>query len=95
MDEFAQAIVACVDIAHGATRAGDAALVGDDDDAVAGILECVECFGDAGEEEGELGLEHVAPLDAFPCGVGEIGVAVDGVIAIEEDRRARGIRHGG
>lgn len=91
MDEVAHAIVAGIDIVHGATRAGDAALVGDDDDAVASVFERMECFDDAGEEQRELRLEQVAPLDILPSRVREIGVAVDGVIAIEEDRGAWGI----
>ena len=95
VEQHAQAVVACVDIAHGAAGAGDAALVGDDDERVAGVLEGDEGLAAAGDEERELGLEQVAPLDALPRGVGEVGVAVDGVVAIEEDGGAGGVAVGG
>ena len=86
MKVHAHAIVARVHIAHGAARACDPALVGDDDECVASVLERDECLAAAGHEQGVVGLEHVAPLDTLPRAVGEVGVAVDGVVAIEEDR---------
>jgi len=88
MDEVAEPIVAAVNIAHGAAGAGDAALVGDDDDGVSGIFERDECIGHARDEECELRLEQIAPLDSRPCFIGEISVAIDRVVAVEEDRRA-------
>lgn len=84
----AHAIVAGVDIAHGAVRSRNAALVGDDDKRVPGVLERDEGFACAGDEDRVLGLEQVAPLDPLPRAVREIGVAVNGVVTIEEDRGA-------
>lgn len=81
----AEGVVARVDVGEGASGAGDAALVGDDDDGEAGALEPGEGFAGSGEGVDVVGVEEVAGGASGPGGVGQVGVAADGVVPVEED----------
>lgn len=92
----AEGVVAGVDVADGAAGAGDTALVGDDDDGEAGGAEACEGVGHAGQGVDMGRVEQVAGGAGSPGGGGEVGVAAEGVVAVEEDGGAGwGCGHGG
>lgn len=90
----AEGVVAGVDVGDVAVGTGDATLVGDDDDGKAGLAEFLKRGRDAGHGVDMGGVEQVAGGGGAPGEVGQVGVAADGVVAVEEDGRAGWTRWG-
>jgi len=88
VEEFVGAVVDGVNGVDGVGAAGDAALIGDDDELIAGVLEAGAEFGGAWEESDEGGIAEVAGGDDGATGD-------EGVVAVEEDGGRQGWWGGG
>jgi len=83
-EEAIEAVVDAFDIVFGVPASGDAALVGEDDEAVAGVSEAGEGLGGAWDELDLVGVAEVARGHAAFA-------ADDGVVAVEEGGGVHGM----
>jgi hypothetical protein len=93
-EKCAETIVAGFDIAECAAAERDSALVRDDDEREPETTQSQASIEHAGEEVNVRGVEQVAGPATAPCGGRKIGVAAEGVIAIEKDSGEHGEGYG-